>query len=252
MSDRPEVFARDPVSILPPNATPLERDLDLLGHRLTGLPEPVAHLWNPWTIPEDLLPWLAWAFSVDAWEARWPIGQRRAVVAASIPIHRIKGTKGAVRRALAALGIGAELSEWFDYDGRPHTFRIVARPTVDLIGDPTIPFLSRELRELTETVLDAVKPVRSHYDLGFSLGFTGGRSIGAATAVRHRACRAVHPVSRAAGSGARGIGAGLVVRGRSSRAFAPRVLASGLARPAMIAALRVSHRQRLDLAGAAS
>ena len=237
----------EPVSILPPNATPLERDLDLLGHRLTGLPEPVAHLWNPWTCPEDLLPWLAWAFSVDAWEARWPLGQRRAVVAASIPIHRIKGTRGAVRRALAALGIGAQLSEWFEYGGRPHTFRVVARPTVDLIGDPTIPFLSRELRDLTETVLDAVKPVRSHYDLSFSLAFTGGRSIGAATAVRHRANRTLVPAIRAKGAGARGMGAGLVVRGRGRRAFAPRVLACGLAGRGMAAALRVIHRQRLEL-----
>lgn len=109
------------VSILPPNATPAERAFEAALAGLCDLPVPVGDLWNPARCPAALLPWLAWALSVDDWDSTWSEERKRAVIAASVEVHRHKGTVGSVRRALRAAGWGdAEIHErWGSkfYDG---------------------------------------------------------------------------------------------------------------------------------------
>jgi hypothetical protein len=78
--------------ILAPNATEYERVLASQVDRLLELNIPIRELWNPWTCPENLLPYLAWALSVDLWDPEWPITKRRSVVANAIKHHRLKGT----------------------------------------------------------------------------------------------------------------------------------------------------------------
>ncbi|MBC6416262.1 MAG: phage tail protein I, partial [Rhodospirillales bacterium] len=182
-------------SILKPNATAGERAIEQAIRKVRPDLGPIPRLMDPRTCPEALLPWLAWAFSVDVWEPHWPEAQRRAAVAASIDLHRVKGTPGSVRRALGALGLEIAISEWWEHGGRPYTFRVVARPTVDLIGDGTQPFLSAELRRQIEVVLAATKPLRAHADLTFLLRFTGAAARGAAMAARSRAGRCLTPVT---------------------------------------------------------
>jgi len=59
-----------PPSVLPPNATPFERNLESAGWRLgDDGPAGIRSLWNPQSIPAALLPWLAWALGVEAWDA---------------------------------------------------------------------------------------------------------------------------------------------------------------------------------------
>lgn len=71
-----------------------------------GFDIPNAHIWNPGTCPVAFLPWLAWALSVDEWSDTWTEATKRAVIAASVEVHRRKGTIGSIRRALAAAGYG--------------------------------------------------------------------------------------------------------------------------------------------------
>lgn len=113
-------------SLLPPNATPLERALEAATCRVDAIPVPLRALWNPSTIPAPLLPWLAWGVSVDDWNPDWTDPQKRAVVAASIDVHRHKGTVGAMLTALAALDYEAQLVEWHQTipAGEPYTFGI--------------------------------------------------------------------------------------------------------------------------------
>ena len=109
-------------SLLPSSATPLERAIADVTDRVTALPVDVIRtLWDPWTCPVDLLPWLAWTLSVDDWSASWTEQQRRATIAASIEVHRHKGTIGALRRSLSALGYEITITE--NVDG-PYTFRL--------------------------------------------------------------------------------------------------------------------------------
>jgi phage tail P2-like protein len=114
--DLPENF-----SLLPPNASDLELAVEGVGLRVDALPVNIRDLWNPETCPMGALPWLAWMFSVDEWDARWSVDQKRGVVSGSIEVHRHKGTLWAVKRALAAAGYGdavvTERFGWQTYDG---------------------------------------------------------------------------------------------------------------------------------------
>lgn len=106
-------------SLLPPNATAIERSIEAATDR--PIPIPIADLWSPADCPAPILPWLAWALSVDHWDAAWPEETKRAVVAASAEVHRHKGTVWAMRRALNVAGLGdADIQEGWSanqYDG---------------------------------------------------------------------------------------------------------------------------------------
>lgn len=93
-------------SILPPNSTPVERAFEAALKAMCDIAVPIADLWSPERCPETHLPWLAWALSVDDWDSTWPVETKREVIAASIEIHRRKGTRGGVSRALVAMGYG--------------------------------------------------------------------------------------------------------------------------------------------------
>lgn len=108
--------------LLPPNATAPERALSLATDRWPDVP--IKTLWSPQTCPEAQLPWLAWALSVDDWDAAWPVETKRQVIAASIEQHRKKGTVGALRRALQRLGYEVEIDE---RTGTAYTFRLRVR-----------------------------------------------------------------------------------------------------------------------------
>ena len=148
-------------SLLPPNASPLERALEAVaGDRIEAIEtERVRTLWTPANCPGPLLPWLAWALSVDELDADWSEATQRAVIAASVDVHRHKGTLGAVRRALAATGYRTQVTEWWQQvpAAVPHTFRIDVEVDDRGIDDVTLDALARQL--------NATKPVRSHYTL---------------------------------------------------------------------------------------
>jgi phage tail P2-like protein len=140
-------------SQLPPNATPIELALEDTMRAHFGAPVDIDDLWNPATIPAPLLPWLAWALSVDVWDSAWDEARKRAVVAASIQTHRVKGTIGALKRAIAAFDRGIEIAEWFDYGGAPFHFKAV----IDVTGTP---FTLAEMTSIFETI-EAAKNARS-------------------------------------------------------------------------------------------
>ena len=111
-------------SLLPHNATAQERVLEAVIAPPLMPPVPLREIWDPETCPANLLPWLAYAFSVDDWNPAWPETAKREVIRQSFQIHRRKGTVGAVKRALFTLGVPAEIIEWWHMGGAPHTFEI--------------------------------------------------------------------------------------------------------------------------------
>jgi phage tail P2-like protein len=142
-------------TLLPPNATTLERNAAAAMAALGDIPVPLRDLMRPVSIPAAVLPWLAWHMSVDGWDEVWTDAQRRAVIASSYQVHRQKGTAGAVRAAIAALGLSAEIYEWWQESPRaaPHTFRV----EVDDVG------VTPELMASVQEQVTATKPVRSHF-----------------------------------------------------------------------------------------
>jgi phage tail P2-like protein len=113
------------MDLLPPNATPQERALSNSTARVGDVPVPIRTLWNPQTCPVALLPWLAWAMSVDDWDSAWTEQQKRDVIAASVEVHRHKGTIGALKAALRPLNYDVQIEEPISL---PYRFRIRIDP----------------------------------------------------------------------------------------------------------------------------
>jgi phage tail P2-like protein len=156
-------------SLLPPNATQVEKNLELSQSRLSALPAPMRDLWNPDTCPVELLPWLAWAMSVDAWQPTWPESIKRASIKNSVAIQRKKGTAYAVRAAVQALGSSLILTEWFEKTppGPPHTFEVLLSP------GGSVPNTAQYQQDLINEI-NRTKPVRSHFTLTAGLTAMGG------------------------------------------------------------------------------
>ena len=145
-------------TLLPPNATQFERALARATARIDDLPTPLRDQWDPQACPVHLLPWLAWAFGVEDWEADWSEEQRRRVIDASIPLKRHRGTIGAVQQAIASLGLTARAQEWFNQDppGAPYTFMLLLE--VDEVG-----FTQQQLARLL-VIVERMKNLRSHLE----------------------------------------------------------------------------------------
>jgi phage tail P2-like protein len=152
------------MSLLPPNASALEQALEQ-AVQLPALPVPLRALWNPATCPVDLLPWLAWALSVDDWDATWPEAVKRSVIATAIAVQRRKGVIGAVRQAVASFGGAISLKEWFEYSpaGDRGTFDLVLALT-GLDGAPSAEFVDAVIRAIERT-----KPLSRHFTFTLAL-----------------------------------------------------------------------------------
>lgn len=150
------------MSLLPPNTTPLERNLEQVTERVTNLPVPLRRLWNPDECPEALLPWLAWSLGIDAWKAYWPLSIKRAIIKDAIHIKRKKGTTQSVRNIVSAFGASIALQEYWQTTppGTPHSFSIVINVN-SMAGEPvTAEFQQDIIDEITKT-----KPVRSRFTI---------------------------------------------------------------------------------------
>ena len=145
-------------SILPPNSTPMEEAVEQVAASVLDSPVPIATICSPDACPIDFLPWLAWALSVDEWDASWSEEQKRSAIRSSLAVHRRKGTIGAVQDALAALSFEARVQEWFNQvpSGDPYTFRVLLE--AGQVGIPQSGY-STLLR-----VIQRTKNLRSHLD----------------------------------------------------------------------------------------
>lgn len=144
--------------LLPYNATEEERALAETIARISDVPVIVREVWNPDTCPSHVLPWLAWAFSVDDWDTNWTDEQKRQVIKQSVYSQRIKGTIGAVTRQLAALGYEIQILEWFQQEpiGTPYTFDVY-------ITSNQYPLTQADFKKILQ-VIDTNKNLRSHMD----------------------------------------------------------------------------------------
>ncbi|MFS2060038.1 phage tail protein I [Kosakonia cowanii] len=110
--------------LLPVGSTPLEVAAARACAAIENTPIPLRKLWNADTCPANLLPWLAWAFSVDRWDEAWPEETKRDVIRSAYFIHAHKGTIGAVRRVVEPLGYVINIIEWWENNDPPGTFRL--------------------------------------------------------------------------------------------------------------------------------
>ncbi len=171
------------VSILPGHLSELELELDAALARIADIDLPIATLWDPWKCPLNVLPYLAWALSVDQWQSSWPEQIKRQVVASSLSVHRRKGTRPAVEQALAALGVETEFTEWCEATpmATPGTFELIAWVNENLTeGEET--FLNQTLYHQIQAEVTNAKNARSHFTFQIGAKF-GPNDFGLASAV---------------------------------------------------------------------
>ncbi|MBH3412828.1 phage tail protein I [Pseudomonas putida] len=155
-------------SLLPINRTPLESALE--GAADEDLAIMLRRLYNPNTCPAGLLYLLAWAWSVDRWDDRWPEAVKRSVIRSSFYIHAHKGTIGALRRVVEPFGYLIEVIEWWETvpPGVPGTFALKVGVSEEGISDETYQELS--------ALIDDARPVSRHMT-GLEIGVETKGSI---------------------------------------------------------------------------
>ncbi|KQZ94558.1 phage tail protein I [Pseudomonas sp. Root562] len=161
-------------TLLPPNASQLEQLAAQALARIERVPVPIRDLVNPDRCPVDLLPYLAWAFSVDRWDSNWSEAIKRQVIKTSYYVHSRKGTIGALRRVVEPLGYLIEVLEWWQTvpEGVPGTFAIK-------IGVLDTGITEEMYQELTWLIDDARPLTRHLTGLAISLETQGQLNIAA-------------------------------------------------------------------------
>lgn len=161
--------------LLPGNATRLERLAAEALAQIERVPVPIRQLIDPDLCPVDLLPYLAWAFSVDRWEANWSEAIKRQVIRSAYFVHAHKGTIGALRRVVEPLGYLIKVYEWWQENppATPGTFKLDIGVLDSGITD--------EMYESLELLIDDAKPVSRHLTgLAISLETRGNLYVGVA------------------------------------------------------------------------
>lgn len=165
-------------NLLPKNATKLERTAAaLLLERVDRMPMLIDTLWTPQGCPVELLPFLAFAVSVDVWEETWPESVKREVIAAAPLVHRKKGTLAAVETALKALGIRAQTQEWWQSvpSARRGTFKVRAFANLHLL--PGEPVLSEAIQFQILRQIQAAKPKSRAFELEIGAEFANAVQV---------------------------------------------------------------------------
>lgn len=159
--------------LLPSNSTKLEILAAEALDKFSRVPIPISQLYNPSTCPVELLPYLAWAWSVDRWDPSWSESQKRNVIKNAYAVHKRKGTIGSLRRVVEPLGYLIKVTEWWNYSGVPGTFKIDIGVLDTGITD--------EMYEELERLISDAKPVSRHLiGLSIKAEVAGVAYIGAA------------------------------------------------------------------------
>ncbi|WP_145587407.1 phage tail protein I [Yersinia aldovae] len=160
--------------LLPAGSSPLEIAAAQACAQLGSVPVPLRQLWNADLCPLPLLPYLAWAWSVDRWDESWPEATKRAVVKSSAYVHKRKGTIGALRRVVEPLGYLIKVIEWWKTNETPGTFRL----DVGVLETG----ITEEMYQELERLIDDAKPCSRHLvGLSINLDVTGTIPISAAS-----------------------------------------------------------------------
>lgn len=107
------------------------------------------------TLGEDLIDCLAVQLHVDEYDDTAALSVKRQQVKESLLLHRLKGTKYAVQKAVSTVYQSAKVEEWPEYSGEPYHFRVTGI-TAPMNETKTINKLAR--------LINAYKNTRSWLD----------------------------------------------------------------------------------------
>lgn len=159
-------------SVLPSNATRLERAVDIaIAKQIDAIKtKNIYAQWHPKKCPENLLGWLAWAVSVDDWNPDWSVQTKRDVIEASIDVHRHKGTKFGLMQALSSLDVSAKLIEYKESNAllSPFSFKVSIDRNESLTVNPNRVFNEEFYNDVISRITYN-KPSRSQFDMNLNI-----------------------------------------------------------------------------------
>jgi len=138
-------------------------------------------------VPSSVLPHLIEEMHVTGYEGGRLVAsdeERRNLILGAIAVHRKKGTPYAVVRALESLGLTAQISEWFNYDGLPYHFKV----SIDVDEQE----FSAETSFLMDKFINEYKNVRSVLD-GVDINLAARGSVYEAVSVQSSEIVTLHP-----------------------------------------------------------
>lgn len=149
----------EPSLLVPPLALDLSaRALESLSARVSSAPIDAVLLYDFDRVGACALTHLAEQLHIlgaEGWEFAISDEHRRTLLKDAIALHRHKGTKWSIVRALAIHGLAADIEEWFEYGGEPYYFRVIIDGT-----DLGAPDLGVAIRTALEW-----KNARSHLEM---------------------------------------------------------------------------------------
>jgi len=145
-------------SLLPPNASPLERNLSQLTAQISAIPAPFTALYSIDECPVPFLPWLAWSRRVEFWSTSWTEDQKRDAIRQSKTYNQQRGTRASLQYALDQFGPGWQIHAWHELTpkGAPFTF---------VVSNPGSASLTIDDVQNLNTLLDATKSARDFYQI---------------------------------------------------------------------------------------
>lgn len=115
-------------------------------------------------LPEDFLDALAKELDIDWYKWDGSLDAKRALVENSDLVHMHLGTKAAVEMVVKDYYGGAEVKEWFEYDGEPGHFKItVDDESSEIVYPEQLAALVKKVKKAS-AVLDDVDFVWNAYE----------------------------------------------------------------------------------------
>lgn len=146
--------------------------LDKVNARISDIPVDVRKTWNPETCSEELLPWLAWGFSLSTWKSNWDEKVKRERIRSAIEIQREKGTANSVREVVKTFGSSLAIREWWQKatEEDPFSFELTITSSTDV----------NQSAEYQQDIIEEVNrnmPVRCQFRLISGNAFNTGVGI---------------------------------------------------------------------------
>lgn len=152
-------------SLLPPNATKLEKNIEQLGQRLTALPVPFVELHRVELCPVPFLAWLAWDRRVEYWRSDWNETEKRQAISESKTFNAQRGTRSSIESLLSKFASNYQLKAWHEFTPTqpPFTFVVIINEL----------FISIDQLLQIQTAVEATKSARDDFSISATVVSSG-------------------------------------------------------------------------------
>ncbi|ECD6517272.1 phage tail protein I [Salmonella enterica subsp. enterica] len=107
-------------------------------------------------IPDHLLDFIAYEVAADFYDVNMTNNQKRITLVNAESIHKSKGTVAAVEDVIAPFFNTGRVREWFEYDGKPYHFQVIANEHLENEDDIAKLFRMVDIVKRESTRLDSV------------------------------------------------------------------------------------------------